>query len=169
MGASRRWSWPGCPPPCRALGHVRAGGRAWGAPAGGAVKWGETPPPAHDVDATLVHPPSKPHALLSPLCPTPALSLHLSPFVAALTALVLAQVAKVLVHHAITGDWEPARCLTSGGMPSSHTAAAAALAASLAVTPGPASDAFAVAAVLAEAKAAHRAEAVRRREGGGGP
>ena len=68
---------------------------------------------------------------------------------AALTALILAQVAKVVVHHALTGDWEPARCLTSGGMPSSHTAAAAALAAALAISPGPGSDAFAVAAVLA--------------------
>jgi uncharacterized protein len=71
------------------------------------------------------------------------------PFVAAFTALVVAQLAKVLVHHALTAEWRPDLCLTSGGMPSSHTAAATALAAATCATAGPASEAFAIAAVLA--------------------
>jgi len=66
-----------------------------------------------------------------------------------MAALLVAQAAKVFVHHALTAEWRPDLCLTSGGMPSSHTAAATALAAAVCVTAGPASEMFAVAAVLA--------------------
>lgn len=72
-----------------------------------------------------------------------------SPFVAAFAALVIAQVAKVLVHHALTAEWRPDLCWSSGGMPSSHTAAATALAAAIGMTAGVSSEAFAIAVTFA--------------------
>ena len=72
-----------------------------------------------------------------------------SPFVAAFAGFAVAQSLKVLTFYAAEGRWEPSRLLGSGGMPSSHTAAVAALAAAVAAINGTSSPEFAICAVLA--------------------
>lgn len=72
-----------------------------------------------------------------------------SPFVGAFAAFAVAQSLKVLTFYAAEGRWEPSRLVGSGGMPSSHTAAVAALAAAVAALAGTASPEFAICAVLA--------------------
>lgn len=72
-----------------------------------------------------------------------------APFMAALLACAAAQAAKAFLHWRQTGELSLERLFGSGGMPSSHSAAVAALAASIALTEGPSSPLFALAAVLA--------------------
>lgn len=72
-----------------------------------------------------------------------------SPFVAAFAGFAVAQSLKVLTFYAAEGRWEPSRLVGSGGMPSSHTAAVAALAAAVAAIAGTSSPEFAICAVLA--------------------
>jgi len=72
-----------------------------------------------------------------------------APLIASLLACAGAQAAKAALHWRRTGELSLERLLGSGGMPSSHSAAVAALAASLAVCEGAGSASFALAAVLA--------------------
>ncbi|MCI8419868.1 MAG: divergent PAP2 family protein [Oscillospiraceae bacterium] len=67
----------------------------------------------------------------------------------ALLAWFLAQLIKVLLGLFIQGRFDPALFVTSGGMPSSHSALVVACAVSIAKLEGVGSTAFAAAAVLA--------------------
>lgn len=86
---------------------------------------------------------SKKKTLTTPRSP------FISPFVAAFAGFAVAQSLKVLTFYAAEGRWEPSRLVGSGGMPSSHTAAVAALAAAVAAISGTSSPEFAICAVLA--------------------
>ncbi|WP_424949221.1 divergent PAP2 family protein [Deinococcus sp.] len=67
---------------------------------------------------------------------------------AAVLAMLLAQVIKVLLILLVTRRWEPARMLETGGMPSSHTAFVVALSSGVGLTQGWGSPLFAVCAVF---------------------
>lgn len=67
----------------------------------------------------------------------------------ALAAMVAAQLLKMLVHWTRTGRFDAAPLWNAGGMPSSHTAMATALAAAFAFQGGVQRPAFAVSTVLA--------------------
>ncbi len=70
------------------------------------------------------------------------------PLMAALAATVVAQLLKVMLVLLAERRWAPERMLDTGGMPSSHSAAVAALAISLGILHGWGSPAFAISAVL---------------------
>jgi hypothetical protein len=72
-----------------------------------------------------------------------------SPFVAAFTAFAIAQTLKVFTFYCQEGRWDLSRLVGSGGMPSSHTGAVAALAAALGAVAGTSSPEFAIAVVVA--------------------
>lgn len=72
-----------------------------------------------------------------------------TPLVAAFMATVLAQVFKLALVLATERRWAPERLLETGGMPSSHSAAVAALATSLGVIYGLGHPYFAIAVVFA--------------------
>ena len=72
-----------------------------------------------------------------------------SPFVAAFTAFAIAQTLKVFTFYCLEGRWDLSRLVGSGGMPSSHTGAVAALAAALGAVAGTSSPEFAIAVVVA--------------------
>lgn len=72
-----------------------------------------------------------------------------SPFVAAFTAFAIAQTLKVFTFYCQEGRWDFSRLVGSGGMPSSHTGAVAALAAALGAVAGTSSPEFAIAVVVA--------------------
>jgi uncharacterized protein len=71
-----------------------------------------------------------------------------APLLAAFLACAGAQAAKAALHWRQTGELSLERLFGSGGMPSSHSAAVAALAACLAVSEGAGSPLFALSAVL---------------------
>lgn len=85
---------------------------------------------------------------LSLSLPLPSPSYN-SPFVAAFTAFAIAQTLKVFTFYCQEGRWDLSRLVGSGGMPSSHTGAVAALAAALGAVAGTSSPEFAIAVVVA--------------------
>ncbi|MHA6529546.1 divergent PAP2 family protein [Paenibacillus sp. BAC0078] len=70
------------------------------------------------------------------------------PLVSALISMILAQGIKVPLNFFHTGSWNPSLAFSTGGMPSSHSAAAASLAASVGILNGFDSSLFAIAAVV---------------------
>jgi acid phosphatase family membrane protein YuiD len=68
--------------------------------------------------------------------------------ISALFAMIVAQIAKVIILLLTEGRWAPKRATETGGMPSSHTATVAALATSSALEFGVSGPEFAVALVL---------------------
>ena len=67
---------------------------------------------------------------------------------ASVLAMAFAQVVKVLLILLLTGRWEPARLLETGGMPSSHSAFVASLTTGMALSQGLGSPLFAACAVF---------------------
>jgi len=82
----------------------------------------------------------------------------------ALAALVLAQVLKTLFDYWRTKSWQKALLFSTGGMPSSHSALAMALAVSVGVYEGFDTTLFAMSAVLALV-VMHDAQGIRRAAG----
>lgn len=70
------------------------------------------------------------------------------PLVAALSAIVLAQLLKIPLHYMFHGQWDAKRFFGTGGMPSSHSAGVTALASAVAYEHGFQSTLFALALVL---------------------
>jgi len=70
------------------------------------------------------------------------------PLVAALSAIVLAQLIKIPLHYLFHQNWEWRRLIGTGGMPSSHSAGVAALASAIGYQEGLDSVAFALATIL---------------------
>lgn len=71
-----------------------------------------------------------------------------TPLLAALAAMLLAQILKVILIYATERRWSFERLLETGGMPSSHSAAVSALAVSIGAIHGWGTPLFAVAAVF---------------------
>lgn len=71
------------------------------------------------------------------------------PLWAALTAIVFAQVVKIPIHFIATREANPSLVFSTGGMPSSHSAAVTALATAIGIQEGFGSNMFAIACVLA--------------------
>ncbi|KAJ4897712.1 Acid phosphatase/vanadium-dependent haloperoxidase-related protein [Raphanus sativus] len=71
------------------------------------------------------------------------------PIFSAFLALALAQFLKVFTHWYKEKRWDSKRMLSSGGMPSSHSATVTALALSIGLEEGAGAPAFAIALVLA--------------------
>ncbi|MFC0523901.1 divergent PAP2 family protein [Pontibacillus salicampi] len=71
------------------------------------------------------------------------------PLWAALTAIIFAQVVKIPIHFIASRRFNPGLAFSTGGMPSSHSAAVTALATAIGLTDGLDSNIFAVACVLA--------------------
>ncbi|KAG2316052.1 hypothetical protein Bca4012_066896 [Brassica carinata] len=74
---------------------------------------------------------------------------HNLPIFSAFLALALAQFLKVFTNWYKEKRWDSKRMLSSGGMPSSHSATVTALALSIGLEEGAAAPAFAIALVLA--------------------
>ncbi|CAF2128394.1 hypothetical protein BRARA_C03842 [Brassica rapa] len=74
---------------------------------------------------------------------------HNLPIFSAFLALALAQFLKVFTNWYKEKRWDSKRMLSSGGMPSSHSATVTALALSIALEEGAGAPAFAIALVLA--------------------
>ncbi|WP_174614129.1 divergent PAP2 family protein [Virgibacillus ihumii] len=70
------------------------------------------------------------------------------PLLAALSAIIFAQVVKIPIRLAVTGEFKPGLAFSTGGMPSSHSAAVAALTTGVGIIEGVASTIFAVATVF---------------------
>ncbi len=70
------------------------------------------------------------------------------PLLAALTSILFAQVVKVPIALIVSRRFKPDMAFSTGGMPSSHTAAVAALTTSIGILEGVASNAFAIAFVF---------------------
>eukprot|EP01025_Chloroclados_australasicus_P005296 TRINITY_DN11539_c0_g2_i2.p4 TRINITY_DN11539_c0_g2~~TRINITY_DN11539_c0_g2_i2.p4 ORF type:complete len:175 (-),score=19.73 TRINITY_DN11539_c0_g2_i2:685-1209(-) len=73
---------------------------------------------------------------------------HNAPFLAGLTALLVAQILKIFTHWYVEGEWDFRRILGSGGMPSSHTALVVGLTAALGYKEGTESDIFALSLIF---------------------
>jgi len=82
----------------------------------------------------------------------------------ALTALAIAQTLKVLFNRWRTKSWTKALFFSTGGMPSSHSALAMALATSIGINEGFGTPLFAISAVLALV-VMHDAAGIRRAAG----
>jgi acid phosphatase family membrane protein YuiD len=70
------------------------------------------------------------------------------PLISALISMIIAQMIKAPLNLVVHRTWNPALCFSTGGMPSSHSAAAASLAASIGIINGFDSSLFAIAAVV---------------------
>ncbi|ASN04886.1 divergent PAP2 family protein [Virgibacillus necropolis] len=70
------------------------------------------------------------------------------PLWAALTAIVFAQVIKIPIRFIITREFKPGLAFSTGGMPSSHSAAVTALSTGVGIVDGVSSTTFAVACVF---------------------
>lgn len=70
------------------------------------------------------------------------------PLLAALSAIVFAQVVKIPIRLAVTGEFKPGLAFSTGGMPSSHSAAVAALTTGVGITEGVPSTMFAIATIF---------------------
>ncbi|CAN7011648.1 hypothetical protein IGI04_012154 [Brassica rapa subsp. trilocularis] len=81
--------------------------------------------------------------------PSQKLLPHNLPIFSAFLALALAQFLKVFTNWYKEKRWDSKRMLSSGGMPSSHSATVTALALSIALEEGAGAPAFAIALVLA--------------------
>ncbi|KZZ83421.1 MULTISPECIES: divergent PAP2 family protein [Bacillaceae] len=71
------------------------------------------------------------------------------PLIAALTAIFFAQVVKVPIHFIAIRKWDWSLVTSTGGMPSSHSAAVTALTTAVALEEGLGSTLFAVSAIFA--------------------
>ncbi|ASK62871.1 hypothetical protein CFK37_12290 [Virgibacillus phasianinus] len=70
------------------------------------------------------------------------------PLWAALAAIVFAQVVKIPIHYFVSREFKPNLAFSTGGMPSSHSAAVAALSTGVGIVDGVTSTTFAVACVF---------------------
>lgn len=70
------------------------------------------------------------------------------PLISALSAIVFAQVVKIPIKFIVTKEFMPSLAFSTGGMPSSHTAAVAALTTSVGIIDGVGSTSFAIAFVF---------------------
>ncbi|MBC5638203.1 divergent PAP2 family protein [Ornithinibacillus sp. BX22] len=70
------------------------------------------------------------------------------PIIAALSAIVFAQVIKIPIHFMATREFVPGLAFSTGGMPSSHSAAVTSLSTAIGIIEGFDSTLFAVAAVF---------------------
>lgn len=70
------------------------------------------------------------------------------PLIAALIAILLAQFVKIPLFFITKRTWNLKRAVSTGGMPSSHSAAVSSLTAAVGITEGLSSSAFAIAVVL---------------------
>ncbi|AIF44019.1 divergent PAP2 family protein [Virgibacillus sp. SK37] len=70
------------------------------------------------------------------------------PLLSALTAIVFAQVVKIPIKLVVTKEFRPGLAFSTGGMPSSHSAAVAALTTSVGIMEGVSSTMFAVSCVF---------------------
>lgn len=75
--------------------------------------------------------------------------IHNPALIAALIAIVFAQVVKVPILFATHRKWDFAKMISTGGMPSSHSAAVSSLAAVIGIRNGPDSGLFAACVVFA--------------------
>jgi len=82
----------------------------------------------------------------------------------ALIANITAQLIKIPVHKIMKGKWNLRLALSTGGMPSSHSATVAAMATAIGITEGVGSVVFAVAFVIA-AVVIYDAMGIRRHAG----
>lgn len=89
---------------------------------------------------------------------------HNYPLMAALISMVAAQIVKVPLNLIWSRTWDVARAFSTGGMPSSHSAAVAGLSAAIGIYDGLNSATFAVAAVLS-AITMYDAAGIRRHAG----
>lgn len=71
------------------------------------------------------------------------------PLVAAFLSILLAQLIKLPLHYITARKWEWGLVISTGGMPSSHTAAVASLATAVGIEQGVASTYFAISVVMA--------------------
>lgn len=86
------------------------------------------------------------------------------PLLSALVSMIIAQIIKAPIHLFLHRTWKPDVCFSTGGMPSSHSAAAASLAASIGIINGFESSLFAIAAVVCTITA-YDAAGIRRHAG----
>ncbi|GGA76610.1 divergent PAP2 family protein [Ornithinibacillus halotolerans] len=70
------------------------------------------------------------------------------PLMAALLAIIIAQVIKIPIHYFATREFIPGLAFSTGGMPSSHSAAVTSLSTAIGIVEGFGSTLFAVAAVF---------------------
>lgn len=70
------------------------------------------------------------------------------PLLAALSAIVFAQVIKIPIHFIVTKEFKPNLVFSTGGMPSSHSAAVAALTTGIGIIDGVTSTTFAISLVF---------------------
>lgn len=70
------------------------------------------------------------------------------PLVAAISAILLAQLLKIPLHYMFEGEWDFKRFVGTGGMPSSHSAGVTALASAVAYQYGTHSTMFALSLIL---------------------
>ncbi|MCT2535872.1 divergent PAP2 family protein [Aquibacillus koreensis] len=70
------------------------------------------------------------------------------PLWAALSAIVFAQVVKIPIHFIATKEFKPGLAFSTGGMPSSHSAAVAAVTTGIGIEHGVASGLFAVSCIF---------------------
>jgi len=90
--------------------------------------------------------------------------IHNFPLMAALISMIVAQVIKVPLNLIWSKSWDVARAFSTGGMPSSHSAAVASLTAAIGISEGLDSSTFAVAALLS-AITMYDAAGIRRHAG----
>ncbi|WP_047983671.1 divergent PAP2 family protein [Ornithinibacillus californiensis] len=86
------------------------------------------------------------------------------PITAALAAIIIAQVIKIPIHFIATKEFAPGLAFSTGGMPSSHSAAVTALSTAIGYVEGFGSTLFAVAAVFSTITM-YDASGVRRHAG----
>lgn len=70
------------------------------------------------------------------------------PLIAAISAIIFAQIIKVPIRYFVTKEFKPSLAFSTGGMPSSHSAAVSALTTSIAILEGIDSNAFAISFVF---------------------
>jgi acid phosphatase family membrane protein YuiD len=74
--------------------------------------------------------------------------IHNFPLIAALSSILLAQVVKVPIYLITNRSWNPKLAFSTGGMPSSHSAAVSSLTAAIGIVEGISSTSFAISVVL---------------------
>jgi acid phosphatase family membrane protein YuiD len=89
---------------------------------------------------------------------------HNFAIIASFTSIVLAQAVKVPMYWIVSKSWNTARGFSTGGMPSSHSAGVASLAAAIGMVDGISSSVFAI-AVLVSAITMYDAAGIRRHAG----
>ncbi|MFB9329645.1 divergent PAP2 family protein [Paenibacillus aurantiacus] len=89
---------------------------------------------------------------------------HNFPLMAALLSIVLAQIVKVPIKLIATRSWDVGLGFSTGGMPSSHSAAVVSLATAIGIVDGVSSSGFAI-AVIVSAITMYDAMGIRRHAG----